>query len=122
MTANQEEYEYNKGKNEEVTGSRQLYERENDDKPQVDLQLNPYDCDMHNDFEFYSVHAKSFQIEKQSILNTKIDYVDYNKKELLSNRVKFSPTEEKCQNGYKQLQSEIKQCQELNFDRMTEEL
>ena len=52
---------------------------------------------MLNDFETYNVHVESAEIEKWSILNTKIDYVEYIRKELPSNRVKFSPTEGKSQ-------------------------
>ena len=37
---------------------------------------------MVNDFELYNVNAESAEIEKQSILNTKFDYVEYNRKEL----------------------------------------
>ena len=31
--------------------SEQVYKCENDDKPQVDLQVNPSECAMLNDFE-----------------------------------------------------------------------
>ena len=41
------------------------------------------------------------------VLNTKVDYVKYNRKELPSNRVKFSSTEGKCQKGYGHLQSKV---------------
>ena len=54
----------------------------NDDKPQIDLQLNHYECAMLNDFELYNVHAKSAESEKWSILNIKIDWVEHNRKEL----------------------------------------
>ena len=71
-----------------------MYECENGDQLQVDLQLNTYKCVMLNDFELYNVHAESAEIDKWSILNTKIHPVKYNRKELPSNRVKFSSTEE----------------------------
>ena len=41
-----------------------MYECENDVKPQVDLQLNPYECAMLNDFELCNVHAESAEIDK----------------------------------------------------------
>ena len=50
------------------------------------------------------------EIEKLSILSTKIDYVEYNRKEQPSDTVKFSSTEGKCQKGYGQLQSEVQPC------------
>ena len=81
---------YGKCENKEVIGSEQVYEHENDDKPKVDLQINAYNCAMLNDFELYNVHAESAEIDKWSILNTKIDYIKYNRKELSSNKVKFS--------------------------------
>ena len=35
---------------------------------------------MHNNFELYNVHAESFhEIEEWSILNTKVEYVEYKK-------------------------------------------
>ena len=48
---------------------------------------------MLNDFELYNVHAESAEIETLSFLNTRIDYVEYNRKQLPSNRVRFIPTE-----------------------------
>ena len=90
-----------------------MCEYKNDDKPQVDLQLNLSDCAMLSDFELYSTHIESAKIEKWSIFNTKIDYVQYNRKELPSGTVKCSPTEGKCQNRYRQLQSENQPCQEI---------
>ena len=99
-----------------------MYECENNDKPQTDSQLNPYECAISNDFELYNIHSDNAEIEKWSIVNTKIDYVEYNRNEVPSNRVKFRPTEGKCQKGYRQLKSEIQPYQESNFDSMTEEL
>ena len=84
-----------------------MYECENDNKSQVDLQLNSYKCALLNDFEVYNVHTESAEIDKWSILNTKIDYMEYNIKELKSNRVRFSSTEGNCQKGYRQLQTEV---------------
>ena len=84
-------------KNEEVIGSEQVYECEHDDKPKIDSQLNPYECAVLNDYELYNGHGESAEIDKWSILNIKIDYVDYNRKELPSNKVTFRPTERKCQ-------------------------
>ena len=92
MTARQEECEYSKYENEEVMGGEQVYECENDDKPQIDSHLNPYGCAMFNDFELYNIHAESAEIEKWSLPNTKVYYVEYKRKELPSNRIKFSPT------------------------------
>ena len=40
-----------------------------------------------------------------------MDDVEYNRKELPLNRVKFSSTEGKYQKGYRQLQSEVQLCQ-----------
>ena len=54
---------------------------------------------MFPDFELYNVHAESAEIGKWFILNTKIGYVEYNGKDLPSNRVKFRSTEGKCQKG-----------------------
>ena len=65
-----------------------MFECENDDKVQIDSQLSHYECPMLNDFELYNVHAERAEIEKWYILNTKIDYVQYNRNELSSNRVK----------------------------------
>ena len=41
-----------------------MYEYENNDKPQIDLKLNPYECAMLNDFELYNICAESAEIEK----------------------------------------------------------
>ena len=62
-----------------------------------------YTMSMLNDFELYHVHAESAQIEKWSIFNTQIEYVEYKRKELSSNMLKFSSTEGKCQKGYREL-------------------
>ena len=40
--------------------------------------------------------CKSAEIEKWPILNTEIEYVEYNRKELQWNRVQLCPTEGKC--------------------------
>ena len=79
-----------------------MYECENDDTSC--FAINPYGCTMLNDFKLYNVHVESAEIDKWSILNTTIDYVKYNRKELLTKRVKFSSTEGECQKGYRQLQ------------------
>ena len=92
LTTKQAKYVYSNCKNE-VIGSEQVYECEQDDKPQVDSQLNPYEYAMLNDFVLNNVHAECAENEKWSILDNKIDYVEYSRKELLSNRVKFSSTE-----------------------------
>ena len=63
LTRKEAECVYSKCKNEEVIGSEQVYECGNDDKPQVELQLNPYECAMLNDFELYSVHAESAEYQ-----------------------------------------------------------
>ena len=42
---------------------------------------------MLNNFELYNVYVKSAEIQNWSILNTKIDYIEYDRKELPSNRV-----------------------------------
>ena len=63
-------------------------------KPHIDSELNPYECAMLNDLKLYNVHTESAEIKKWSIINTKIDYVEYNRKELPSSRVKLSSTEE----------------------------
>ena len=39
-----------------------MNECENDDKPEIDSQLNPYECAMVNDFELYNVHTESAEI------------------------------------------------------------
>ena len=59
-------------KNEDVFGSEQMHECKNDDKPQIDSQLSPYECAVFNNFELYNIHAKSAEIEKWSILNMEI--------------------------------------------------
>ena len=76
MTAKQAEYVYSKSK-KEVIGSEQVYECKDDDIPKIDSQLHPYECAMLNDFEFYNVPVVRAEIEKWSILNSKIDYVAY---------------------------------------------
>ena len=55
---------------------------------------------------------ESADIEKWSLLNTKIDYVEQNRKELPINNVKFNPTEGKCQ-GYRQFLGGNRTCQEI---------
>ena len=77
---------------------------------------------MLNDFKLYNVHAESSEIEMWSILNTKIDYVEYIREEQPLNRVKFNPMEGKYQKGYRQLLGESKPCQEVSFESMTENL
>ena len=47
-----------------------MYECESNDKPDIDLQLNPYEYGMFNDFELLKVHAESAKIEIWSICNT----------------------------------------------------
>ena len=81
---------YSRCKNKEVIVSEHMYDCENDDKPRIDSQLNPSECVMLKDFEYYNVHGESAEIEKWSTLNITIDYVEYNRKELPSNRVKSS--------------------------------
>ena len=49
---------------------------------QTDSQLHPMKCGMLNDFELYNVHAESAEMEKWSIPNTKINYVEYNRKDI----------------------------------------
>ena len=50
---------------------------------------------MHNDFELYNVHAQS---------DEKVDYVVYNGKVLLINKVKFHPTlKVNVKKGYRQI-------------------
>ena len=51
-----------------------------------------------------------------------IHYVEENRKELPSDRVKFNPTKGKCQKGYGQPQGKNRTCQEVNPDSMTEQL
>ena len=84
--------------------------------------LNSYECAMLNDFELYIVHRVSAEIEKWSILSTKVDYVDYNRKELSTYRVILNATENRCQKGYKQTKGECRTCQEIDFDNMTLQL
>ena len=50
---------------------------------------------------------KGAEIDKWSILSTKIDYVRYNRKELPTNTARLSSTEGKCQKRYTQLQTEV---------------
>ena len=64
-----------------------MHECEKDDKQQNDLQLIPYECAMLHDFELYNDHAESAEIEKWSILHRKIDYIEYNRKEVSLNNV-----------------------------------
>ena len=52
---------------------------------------------MLNNFELYDVHAERTEIEEWPILNTKVDYVEYNRNNMSSNRAKYRPTEGKCQ-------------------------
>ena len=75
---------------------------------------------MLNDFELYNVHAESAELKKCSILNTKIDYVEYNKKELPteSNSVTLKEIVKKSTDNC----SEIQPCQKINVDSMTQEL
>ena len=67
--------------------------KRNDEK--ADFSLNPYEYTILNDFELYSVHPESAEIERWFIFSTKVDYVKYNRKALDTNRVKFNPTEER---------------------------
>ena len=48
----------------------------NEEKPTFDL--NHYECAMHHKFEVYNDHAKCAEVEKYSILITKINYVIFN--------------------------------------------
>ena len=57
------------------------------DKQWIKSYLNPYKCAVLNAFELYNVHVESVEREKYSILNSKIYYVEYNRKELCLPRV-----------------------------------
>ena len=61
-------------------------------------------------------------MERWSILSTKVDHVEYNRKALLTNRVKFNPTERICLKGCRKIKGEGRTCQEIDFDNMTEQL
>ena len=74
-----------------------MYECECSDKQQTDSKLKIYDCAILNDFELYNVHAESTEIERWSILTTKVDKVEHNRKVLPSNRENFYQTEGICQ-------------------------
>ena len=54
---------------------------------------------MLNDFKLYNVHAKSAEMKRGQFQKPKINYVKYNRKKLPSNRVKFSSTDGKGQEG-----------------------
>ena len=62
LKAKQAECAYSKCRNVEVIGIEKVYECKNDDKPQIDLQLNPYECAIIKDFELYIVHVESAEI------------------------------------------------------------
>ena len=67
MNTKQAEYVYSNCKNEEVIGSEQVYKCEKYNKTKVDLQLNPYEYGMLNDFELYNINTESPEIYKWSI-------------------------------------------------------
>ena len=71
QTIKQAGYGYNKCKNEDVIGTKQVYECEINDKQETDSKLNLYKCAVHNNFELYNVYAKSADIERWSILSYK---------------------------------------------------
>ena len=68
-------------KNAGKIGIASEYENESDDEQQIYSQLNSYECAMHHDFEFYNIYAESAEIGKWSILNTKIDLAECNRRE-----------------------------------------
>ena len=98
-----------------------MYECEWNNEEKADSKLNPDECAMLNDFEIYIVHAESAETEKRSILSTKVDYGEYNRKVLPSTRVKFKPTEKRCLIDYIQIKDGNRSCQEIDFENMTEQ-
>ena len=77
---------------------------------------------MPNDFELYDVHVESSEIEKWSILSTKVDDVEISRKAILTNKVKFNLTEGRGHKGYRQVRAGNRTCQEVDFNNMTEQL
>ena len=67
---------------------------------------------MFDHFEPYNVHAESAEIEKWSILSTRVNYVQYKGKVLHINRVNFNPTVGRYQKGYKQIKGDGRTCQD----------
>ena len=52
---------------------------------------------MFSDSELYNVHFEIAGIEKWSIFSTKVGYIEHNRKELPTKKIKCCPTEGKCQ-------------------------
>ena len=99
-----------------------MYVCESNGKQQTDYKLDQYECTMLNGFELHNVHVRGSEIEKWSICSTTIDYIEYNRKTVPENSIKFKPTEAMCQKGYRQIKSENRTCKDIDFDPMTEEL
>ena len=55
---------------------------------------------MLSDFKLYNIHDKGAEIERLSIMSTKVDYIELNRKVVPTNRVKFNPTEGRCLKRY----------------------
>ena len=56
-----------------------------------------------------------------SILSTKVDYVDYNRKILPTNVMKMNPTEGRCQKGYSSCKVKAEQVKRVIFDDIKEQ-
>ena len=80
LTAKQAEYVHSKCTNEGIIGTEEEYKCSLTHKEKADSKLNPYECTMLNDFELCNVHAVSAEIEKWTILSTKVDYAEVNGK------------------------------------------
>ena len=53
-----------------------------------------------NDFKSYGIHTECAEIEKWSILSSKIDNVEQNRKSLPAIRIKLNSREERCLTEY----------------------
>ena len=101
MTAKQAEYIYSKCKYGGIIGTEQAYKHKWNNKERNRFYIKSLLMYYTNVFELYSVHAESAEIEKWSVLHTEVDCIEYRRKALPTNIVKFNPTKGRCQKGYK---------------------
>ena len=75
---------------------------------------------MSNYFELHNVCAKG--VKKRFILSTNVEYIEYNRKTLPTNIVKFNQPAGRCQKGFGNVRDESRMRQEIDFDSMIEQL
>ena len=99
-----------------------MYEFEIRLNKKSDSKPNPYGCAMFNHFELHNVHAESVGIERLPIFSVKVDYVEYNRNVLPTNKVQFNLSEGSFKRGINKLKAESRRCKEIDFDNITEQL